>query len=99
MSQVKVQINKNLQYIIDENIAKIVSDLVDGVVKEVLPEIRSLLNEIISKGEINLDESIENGYGNILSTWPDFNPTYAVITSENEVLVEDTSEYVESLKN
>ena len=42
MSQVKVQINKNLQYIIDENIAKIVSDLVDGVVKEVLPEIRSL---------------------------------------------------------
>ncbi len=98
MSQVKVQINKNLQYIIDENIAKIVSDLVDGVVKEVLPEIRNLLNEIISKGEINLDESIENGYGKILATWPDVNPTDAVITSENEVLVEDTSEYVEKFK-
>lgn len=98
MSQVKIQINKNLQYIIDENIAQIVSDLVDGVVKEVLPEIRNLLNRIISKGEINLDESIENGYGKILATWPDVNPTDAVITSENEVLVEDTSEYVEKFK-
>jgi len=98
MGSVKVQISNQLQFIIDENILKIVSDLVEGVDKEVLPAIRATLNEMISKGNTNLDESIDQGYGKIVSTWPDLEPTDAVEGSENEVLVEDTDHYVEKFE-